>query len=79
MTSGMFMLLFNSPFTDEAVDEAPATPECDELKRDMIALELFLKDQDDKDEHCPKLKWKQPSIDVYKETLKSQLPKSCKK
>ena len=32
MTSGMFMLLFNSPFADEAVDEAPAAPECDELK-----------------------------------------------
>jgi len=74
MTSGMFMLLFNSPFTEEA----PATPECDELKRNMIALELFLKDQEYKDEHCPDLKWKQPSIDVYKETLKSQLPKDCK-
>jgi hypothetical protein len=74
MTNGMFMLLFNSPF-----EEVQSAPECDELKRDMVALELFLKDQDDKDEHCPKLKWKQPSIDVYKETLKSQLPKSCKK
>ena len=79
MTSGMFMLLFNSPFAEEVIDEAPATPECDELKRDMIALELFLKDQDDKDEHCPKLKWNQPKIEVYKKQLKSQLPKGCKK
>ena len=72
MTTGMFMLLFNSPV-------ANAAPECDDLKRDMIALELFLKDKEDKKEYCPKLKWNQPDISVYKETLKSQLPKECKK
>ena len=72
MTTGMLMLLFNSPF-------AQAAPECDDLKRDMIALELFLKDKEDKKEYCPKLKWNQPDISVYKETLKSQLPKECKK
>jgi len=71
MTTGMFMLLFNSPV-------AKAAPECDDLKRDMIALELFLKDKEEHKEHCPKLKWKQPDISVYKETLKSQLPKGCK-
>ena len=76
MTNGMFMLLFNSPFVDEAL---AAAPECDDLKKDMIALELFLKDQDDHEKNCPKLKWKQPSIDVYKDTLKSQLPEGCKK
>ena len=56
-----------------------AAPECDDLKRDMIALELFLKDKEDKKEHCPKLKWEQPDISVYKEKLKSQLPENCKK
>ena len=56
-----------------------AAPECDDLKRDMIALELFLKDKEDKKEHCPKLKWEQPDISVYKETLESQLPEECKK
>ena len=56
-----------------------AAPECDDLKRDMMALELFLKDKEDKKEHCPKLKWEQPDISVYKETLKSQLPANCKK
>ena len=56
-----------------------AAPECDDLKRDMMALELFLKDKEDKKEHCPKLKWEQPDISVYKETLKSQLPTNCKK
>jgi len=56
-----------------------ATPECDDLKRDMIALELFLKDKEDKKEYCPNLKWEQPDISVYKETLKSQLPEDCKK
>ena len=56
---------------------AVAEPECDDLKRDMIALELFLKDKEDHKEHCPKLKWVQPDIDVYKKTLKSQLPEAC--
>ncbi len=72
MTTGMFMLLFSSPV-------AYAAPGRDDLKRDMIALELFLKDKEDKKTHCPKLKWKQPDIEIYKETLKSQLPKECKK
>ena len=56
-----------------------AAPECDDLKRDMVALELFLKDKEDKKEYCPTLKWEQPDISVYKETLKSQLPEECKK
>ena len=55
-----------------------AAPECDDLKRDMIALELFLKDKEDKKEYCPNLKWEQPDISIYKETLKSQLPENCK-
>ena len=54
-------------------------PVCDDLKRDMKALEIFLQDQDDHASYCPKLKWNQPDIGVYKETLKSQLPKECKK
>ncbi len=55
-----------------------AAPECDDLTREMIALALFLKDKEDKKEYCPKLKWEQPDISVYKETLKSQLPANCK-
>ncbi len=57
---------------------AAATPECDDLKRDMKALEIYLQDQEDHREHCPKLKWDQPDISVYKEELKSQLPENCK-
>jgi len=56
-----------------------AAPECDDLKRDMVALELFLKDKEDHKEYCPKLKWVQPDIEEYKKTLKSQLPEGCKK
>ncbi len=56
-----------------------AAPECDDIKRDMMALELFLKDKEDKKEYCPKLKWEQPDISVYKKELKSQLPEGCKK
>jgi len=51
----------------------------DDLMRDMKALEIFLQDKEDKETHCPKLKWKQPDIEVYKKTLKSQLPEGCKK
>jgi hypothetical protein len=58
---------------------AVATPECEDLKRDMHALELFLQDKADKKEFCPKLAWEQPLIEVYKENLKSYLPEGCKK
>jgi hypothetical protein len=51
----------------------------DDLKRDMKALEIFLQDQDDHEKHCPKFKWDQPDIKVYKKELKSQLPEGCKK
>ena len=54
-------------------------PASDDLKRDMKALEIFLQDQDDHANYCPKLKWNQPDIEVYKQTLKSQLPKECKR
>ena len=57
---------------------AAAAPECDDLKRDMQALEIFLQDQEDHKNHCPKTKWEQPDISVYKEKLKSQLPEGCK-
>ena len=56
---------------------AVADKPCDDLKRDMIALELFLQDQEDKEKFCPKLAWKQPDIEVYKKELKSQLPEGC--
>ena len=36
---------------------ATAVPECDDLKRDMRALEIFLQDKADKEEYCPKIKW----------------------
>ena len=50
----------------------------DDLKRDMRALEIYLQDQEDHKNYCPKVKWNQPDIEVYKRTLKSQLPKGCK-
>ena len=63
------MLMFSLAFAEPT----------DDLKRDMKALEIFLQDKEDKQNFCPKLKWKQPDIEVYKETLKSHLPKDCKK
>ena len=50
---------------------------CDDLKRDMVALELFLQDQEDHPKFCPEIEWQQPSIEIYKKVLKSQLPKNC--
>ena len=41
----------------------------DALVRDMKALELFLKDQEDHQLYCPRLSWAQPDIKVYKEKL----------
>ena len=69
MNVGMFMLLFSG---------SGAAQECDDLKRDMKALEIFLKDQEDHEKYCPKFKWDQPDISVYKKELESQLPEGCK-
>ena len=57
---------------------AIASDSSDDLKRDMKALEIYLQDQEDHKEYCPKIKWEQPDIKVYKEKLKSQLPEGCK-
>lgn len=62
-----------------ALSSSPLEEPIDDLKRDTKALELFLQDKEDKQKYCPKWKWKQPPIEVYKKTLKSQLPKGCKK
>ena len=70
MTPCMFVFLFNSTIAQ--------AKECEELKRDMKALELFLQDQEDYEKYCSKIKWKQPGIEVYKKELKSELPKDCK-
>ena len=69
MTTGLFLLMFNSAIAEPT----------DDLKRDMKALELFLQDKEDHKNHCPKLQWNQPDIEVYKKKLKSQLPSNCKK
>ena len=65
----MILLLLGLAFASEP---------CDELKRDMKALEIFLQDEEDHKTFCPKLKWDQPDIKVYKKELKSQLPENCK-
>ena len=48
------------------------------MKRDVIALELFLRDQKNYKNFCSGIKWVQPSIEVYKVKLSSQLPETCK-
>ena len=59
-----------------AINVVPA--DLSEIERDALALELFLQDKQDHDKFCPHLTWEQPPIEVYKETLESQLPSGCK-
>ena len=62
-----------------ALSMSVAEEPTDEMKRDIIALELFLQDETDHKKFCPEICWDQPKLDVYKEKLKSQLPEDCKK
>lgn len=48
-----------------------------DLERAAKALELYLQDQQDYQDHCPNKAWEQPSLDIYKETLASHLPEGC--
>ena len=50
-----------------------------DLEISAKALELYIQDKKDHDKHCPSIPWKQPALETYKEKLKSQLPKGCKK
>ena len=58
-----------------SVDTLSGLPE---IERDMRALELYIQDKKDYKEYCPRLEWKQPHLDVYKQTLQSYLPEGCK-
>ena len=58
---------------------APVTAnEISEMERDALALEFYLQDKKDHEEYCPSLSWTQPSLEIYKEKLTSQLPEECK-
>ena len=45
----------------------------------LANLAILYQDQKDHKEFCPQMKWNQPPLSTYKETLKSHLPKDCKK
>tara|TARA_Y100001937_G_C7071106_1_gene308431 strand:- start:534 stop:788 length:255 start_codon:yes stop_codon:yes gene_type:complete len=49
-----------------------------EIEVSAQALEIYLQDKKDHKKYCPSKKWTQPSLEVYKEKLKSQLPEGCK-
>ncbi len=49
-----------------------------DVERDDRALELYIQDKQDHKDHCPDIEWDQPSLDIYKSTLESQLPEGCK-
>ena len=57
---------------------ATALTDLSDIQRDARALELYLQDRHDHQEHCPEIRWEQPKLDVYKEQLQSQLPEECK-
>ena len=48
------------------------------LKNRMLGLQFFLQDKKEYKENCPKVKWKQPTLDEYRKDPKSYLPKGCK-
>ena len=73
----IIFLILGISMAEVCISSVSAQPS-DELVRDMKALELFLKDQEDHELYCPRLSWAQPDIKVYKEKLESQLPESCK-
>tara|TARA_R100000008_G_scaffold83381_1_gene68747 strand:+ start:861 stop:1091 length:231 start_codon:yes stop_codon:yes gene_type:complete len=60
------------------VDVQQLKADLDEMERDALALELYLQDKQDHKDYCPHIKWKQPPLSTYKETLVSHLPEGCK-
>ena len=67
------MLVTMPPSTTKTVKD-----NLSEIERDAKALELYLQDKKDYKEHCPHIQWTQPSLNAYKRTLNSHLPKGCK-
>jgi len=61
---------------DEEVEDCQKGVE--DLKNDMMGLELFLQDKKDHKNYCPQTKWAQPQLEDYKKDPKSYLPESCK-
>jgi len=49
-----------------------------DLKNSVLGLEFFLKDKKEHKMFCPYIKWRQPSLEEYKNKPKSYLPKECK-
>lgn len=66
-------ILFAAYFSTVSVQETS------DLKKNMAALEIYLKDQEEHKALCPEIKWVQPDIKIYKKNLVSQLPAGCKK
>ena len=64
-----FLLAWVEPVTADEISD---------MERDALALEFYLQDKSDHEEYCPSLSWTQPSLEVYKEKLTSQLPEECK-
>ncbi len=56
---------------------AKASDDLEDIETKAMALEIYLKDKKDYQAHCTDLEWDQPSIEVYKSALKTQLPEAC--
>lgn len=72
----------SDPVTVEVTTPTQEIEDCREgvkdLKDDVKGLEFYLQDKKDHKNHCPNIKWEQPSLDEYKKEPKSYLPKECK-
>jgi len=70
---------YESPSQSDPTDQAEDCKEdLEDLKGDMVGLELYLKDKKRYKKWCPNTKWTQPKLEQYKKEPKSYLPKSCK-
>jgi mono/diheme cytochrome c family protein len=59
-------------------DALSVADDLSDVARDARALELYLQDKQDHKQYCPNIAWEQPSLETYKQQLKSHLPEGCK-
>ena len=61
------------------IEQGEGTPqdEVEDLKKDILGLEFYIRDKKNYKTHCSHIKWEQPSIKIYKKDPKSYLPDGC--
>ena len=59
------------------IDYGAVQEQAQQMRTAIDAIEFFLQDKKDFEEHCPTVKWEQPCLDDYKAEVKSHLPEDC--